>query len=93
MVPVMESMRVAADGLAATAAAGERPVRIGVITAAVPGIVSPAIPALRRQGLRAEFVEESIDRQMELLANGSWSEDRSDGGIEITVVVCPDGSF
>jgi hypothetical protein len=28
-----------------------------------------------------------------LLASGSWSEDRSEGGIEITVVVCPDGSF
>lgn len=30
-----------------------------------------------------------------LPASGSWSADRSDGGIEITVVVvvCPDGSF
>ncbi|WP_161974399.1 LysR family transcriptional regulator [Piscinibacter terrae] len=68
---VMESMRVAADGLAANAAAGERPVRIGVIAAAVPGIVSLALPALRQQGLRVEIVDESIERQMELLANGA----------------------
>jgi DNA-binding transcriptional LysR family regulator len=68
---VIESMRVAAEGLAATAAAEERPVRIGVIAAAVPGIVSPALPALRKQGLRVEVVDESIERQMELLANGA----------------------
>jgi DNA-binding transcriptional LysR family regulator len=68
---MMDLLRVAAEGLAATAMAGERPVRIGLIHAALPGIMLPALPLLRREGLRIEIIEDGTERLMEALANGS----------------------
>jgi DNA-binding transcriptional LysR family regulator len=70
---MLDALHVAADELHASAVAGERPLRIGAIPAALVSLLRPGLPALQRaSGLRLHIAEANIEQLLAGFASGAY---------------------